>query len=162
MKKLKIEIKYAVISSCAIVIWMILEKITGFHDSNIHIQPIVTNFYGVVGIILYYLALKEKKVKYYGGDMTWAQGFLSGIYLSTFLAVLSPLYNSIIFNVISHDFFENMVKQFDQQEESKIVEATRSFYNLKSIIFQSCLDSLSFGILTAAILSLFLGKKSTS
>lgn len=161
MKNFEIEIKYAFISAGSIILWMLLEKIAGFHDSNIHLQPIITNLYGIVGLFVYFFALREKKMRFYRGKMSWSQGFLSGIFLSTFLAVLSPLYNTLIIKYVSPSFLKNMAQQFDLNKGQQVLETGASYYNLKSFIFQSCIDSLSFGILASAILALFISKKST-
>jgi len=37
------------------------------------------------------LALRDKKLNFYNGQMSWTQGFISGVIVSVVVAILAPL-----------------------------------------------------------------------
>ena len=57
MKKIKIEIKWAIIFTIMVLVWMFIEKLAGFHSEHIDKHPIYTNFIIIPTIIIYVLAL---------------------------------------------------------------------------------------------------------
>ena len=71
MKKNKIEIKWAIIFTIMILVWMFIEKLAGFHSEHIDKHPIYTNFIIIPTIIIYVLALLDKRKNVYNGIMTY-------------------------------------------------------------------------------------------
>ena len=76
MKKFAIEIKWGILFSVATLVWMIIENSVGLHDVYIGKQARYTNLFGIVAVVIYVLALREKKYLFYKGVMSWQQGFL--------------------------------------------------------------------------------------
>ena len=106
MKKFTIEIKWAVIFTIAGLLWMFLEKKLGWHDALIAKQPIYTMLFSIIAIIIFVLAIKDKKANYYENDIDWKQGFLSGCIVSLIVAILSPLSQYITMEIISPNYFQ--------------------------------------------------------
>jgi hypothetical protein len=71
MKSIKIELKWAFIFTIMSLLWMALEKVTGLHDVNIEQHYIYTNLYAIPAIVIYVLALKDKKHNFYGGRVNY-------------------------------------------------------------------------------------------
>lgn len=71
MKKFGIEIKWSIIFSAVLLLWMVMEKLLGWHDELIEKHAIYTNFFSIVAIVIYVFALFDKRKNYYGGKMTW-------------------------------------------------------------------------------------------
>ena len=71
MKTYRIEIKWALISAAMFLAWMIMEKLAGLHDKHLEQQPVVTTLILIPSIIIYVLALLDKKKSYYSGRMTY-------------------------------------------------------------------------------------------
>ena len=109
MKNIKIEIKWAIIFSIVGLLWMLLEKLSGLHGKYIDYHLYLTNLFAIPAIWMMVLALKEKKEKYYAGNMTYLQGLISGIILSAFIALLSPLTQWITSYVITPEYFPNVI-----------------------------------------------------
>ena len=61
MKKIQIEIKWAIIFVIMTLIWMILEKVAGLHDEHIDKHPIFTNFIAIPAIAIYVFAILDKR-----------------------------------------------------------------------------------------------------
>ena len=65
MKKFAIEIKWGILFSVATLVWMIIENSVGLHDVYIGKQARYTNLFGIVAVVIYVLALREKKYLFY-------------------------------------------------------------------------------------------------
>ena len=91
MKNIAHEIKWAVIFIVAGMAWMLLEKLTGLHDKHIDMHPIITNLFMIVAIAVYWFALSAKR-KANGGTITFKKAFVSGLLMTLFITVLTPLW----------------------------------------------------------------------
>lgn len=158
MNRFIIEIKWGIIFSQITLVWMIIEKSVGLHDQLIAKQAIYSNLFAIPAIIVYVLALKNKKKAFYNNNINWAQAFVSGIYLSIVIALLSPLIQYITFEFISPNYFENMVKHTVSNKILSFEKATEIF-NERSYIIQNSIASLSMGVVTAAVISYFIQTK---
>ncbi len=90
MKNRTIELKWGVIFSIMMLLWMALEKVTGLHGEHIESHPIFTNFVAIPAILIYVLALKDKKKNFYDGNMSYKQGLISAIITTLVVTMLSP------------------------------------------------------------------------
>lgn len=158
MKKFSIEIKWGIIFSVVSLLWMFLEKGLGWHDENISQHAIYTNLFAIVAIVLYVLALLDKRKNFYNGTMTWSQGFVSGIVISTVVAVLSPLAQYITHELITPDYFENVI-EYSVESGAMKREAAEEYFNLTSYIIQSFFFALVVGVVTSAIVAYFVKRK---
>ncbi len=158
MKKFAIEIKWAIIFSIATLLWIFMEKSLGWHDELIAKQAIYTNFFAIVAIAIYVLAIWDKRKNFFHGKMTWTQGFISGIILSAIVAILSPLVQYISTKIISPDYFTNAI-DYAVENGRMSLESAEGFFNMKSYILQGFFTALGMGTVTSAIVALVLRKK---
>ena len=158
MKKFKIEGKWVLIFFAATLLWMLAERLTGLHDKNIEYHHIVSNFFSVVAIFIYVFALLDKRKNYFGGKMTWLQGFVSGLVISLGVAILTPLGQYITSTLITPHFFDNMIA-YAVENEKMTQAAAEAYFNLKSYIIQSTIFAPVAGIVTSAIVALFVRNK---
>ena len=158
MKKFRIEIKWAVIFSLATLLWMAFEKSMGWHDQLIEKHAIYTNFFAVIAIAVYVLALLDKRKMDFNGKMNWKQGFISGIILSVIIALVSPLTQYITSTIITPEYFTNIIK-FAVDSGKMSQEAAESYFSLKSYVIQSVFGALTLGIVTSAIVAFFVRKQ---
>lgn len=158
MKKFVIEIKWGVIFALVALLWMVLEKMLGWHDELIKKHAIYTNFFAVPAILVYVFALLDKRKNYYDGKMTWLQGFLAGIGITVVVAVLSPLTQYITSTVITPEYFPNVIEA--TVELGKMTrEQAEKYFNLQNYIVQSIIGAIIMGVVTSAIVALFVKKK---
>ena len=134
MKKFAIEIRWGIQFSIITLVWMIFEKSMGWHDALISYQTKYTNLFAFVAIGLYFIALADKKKNFYKGTMDWKQGFISGMLLSTVIAILSPMVQSVTYTYITPHYFEKIIEyrvanQFQTQSQAEM------YFNLKSFSF---------------------------
>lgn len=159
MGNLKIEVKWAILFSLMVLLWMLLEKLSGLHGSNIDYQYYLTNLFAIPAIIVMVLALKDKKKNFYNGQMSYVNGLLSGIILSVIIAVISPLTQWVTSYVISPEYFPNVIKRSVEIGYFETTEQAKAFFNYKNYAIQGAIGALIMGGVTTAIAMLFLKSK---
>ncbi|MBE7640461.1 DUF4199 family protein [Salegentibacter sp. BLCTC] len=158
MKNYQIEIKWGIIFFFISLLWMYFEKLMGWHDVLIAKHPIYTNFFGLIAIVIYFFAIYDKRKNFFRGKMSWQQGFVSGVILSIVIALLSPIGQLITHYLISPDFFKNAIENSVARNAMQAEDAA-AYFNLSSYIVQSIAGALMFGVVTAAIVALFVKRK---
>ncbi len=154
MKNYKIEIKWAVIFAAMFLLWMTMEKLTGLHDKYLEQQQFVTMLILIPSVIIYVLAIKDKKKNFYTGYMTYKQSFLSGLMLTVFVVLLSPINQLITSYIITPGYFDNVIDHtvksgmFTQQQ-------AEAQFNIKSYIITSIVGALATGLIFSSIISIF-------
>ena len=129
MGSIKIEFKWAIIFSIMGLIWMVLEKFSGLHSTYIDYHLYLTNLFAIPAIWVMVLALKAKKKKFYGGQMSYKQGLISGIILSLIIALLSPLTQWITSYIITPEYFPNVIKRSVELGYYKTTEEAQANFN---------------------------------
>ena len=129
MNKIKIEFKWALIFSVIALLWMVLEKLSGLHDKYIDYHLYLTNLFAIPAVIAMVMALKDKKKNFYGGEMTYLQGLISGIILSLLIALFSPLTQWITSYVITPEYFPNVIKRSVELGFFKTTEEATAQFN---------------------------------
>lgn len=160
MKTRTIEIKWAIIFSVVGLLWMLMEKLTGLHSTHIDKHMYLTNLFAIPAIIMMVLALKDKKRNFYKGQMSYKQGFVSGLIISVFIALLSPLTQWITSAIITPEYFPNVIAYSVETGYYKSVAEAEAYFNLKNYIIQSSIGALIMGIITTAVIMVFLQTKS--
>lgn len=159
MKKLKVEIKWAILFSMMTLVWMVLEKLSGLHSNYIDYHLYLTNFFAIPAIWFMVMALQEKKKVYYDGQMSFKQGFISGLILSVIIALLSPLTQWIISYVISPEYFPNVIKRSVEIGYFKSTAEAEANFNYSNYAKQGAIGALIMGIVTTAIAMIFIRSK---
>ncbi len=158
MKKFVIEIKWALIFIVMMLLWMIMEKLTGLHDVNIDKHPIVTNLVAIPAILIYIIALLNKRKKFYGGSMTYLQGFTTGVIMTVIITIFTPLLQYITSVYITPDYFTNVIA-YTVEKGEMTQEAAEAYFNLENYMIMSLYGSFIMGLVTTAIVAIFTRKK---
>lgn len=158
MSKIRLEFKWAIRFLLAILAWMILEKYVGLHDVHIAKHAIYTNLFALVAITIYVLALIDKRNNDYEGKMSWKQGFTTGVTMTIIIALFSPLTQYISSTVISPDYFNNII-EFSVETKKMNREIAEGYFSLGSYMLQAFFGALTTGIVTSAIVALFVKKQ---
>ncbi|MEH6408331.1 MAG: DUF4199 domain-containing protein [Leeuwenhoekiella sp.] len=157
MSSVRMELKWAVIFVLAGLLWVYFERLVGWHGKNIQDQALYTNLYALVAVAIYVLALYDKRNNFYGGIMTWKQGFMSGLVLTLFVTLFTPISQYIISFYITPDYFNNAIEYAVQSGHSTRHEA-KSFFNFENYLLYSTLGALVMGTITSAAVALFIRK----
>ncbi|HQE12344.1 MAG TPA: DUF4199 domain-containing protein [Flavipsychrobacter sp.] len=159
MNKIKIEFKWALIFSVIALLWMVLEKLSGLHDKYIDYHLYLTNLFAIPAVIAMVMALKDKKKNFYGGEMTYLQGLISGIILSLLIALFSPLTQWITSYVITPEYFPNVIKRSVELGFFKTTEEATAQFNYLNYARQGAIGAFIMGVLTTAIAMIFIRSK---
>ncbi len=158
MSKYKIEIKWAFIYTIASLAWMVFEKEMGWHDVHISKHPLYSTLFSFIGIIIYYFALREKKIISYHNNIHWKEAFVSGAIMTVFITILAIPVFYLTVNVISPAFFKNMTN-YAVSSQVYTQEQAESYFNSQSYLLQIVGGSLSMGIVTSAVIAYIIQTK---
>ncbi|NVK50180.1 MAG: DUF4199 domain-containing protein [Cyclobacteriaceae bacterium] len=158
MKNLRIEIKWAIIFVLMTLLWMLFEKSMGWHDEGIADHASYTNLYAIPAILVYVFALLDKKKNYFGGHMTYKQGFMSGIVITIIVAILSPLNQYLISTYITPEYFANVIEYSVSNGVMEQTEA-EAYFSLKNYMLISVIGALLMGLITTLVVALFVRSK---
>ncbi|HAQ37569.1 MAG TPA: DUF4199 domain-containing protein [Saprospirales bacterium] len=159
MKKISIEIKWAVIFSVLGLLWMLLEKLSGLHGKYIDYHLYLTNLFYIPAIYVLVQALKAKKRLFYNGQMTYVQGLMSGILLSVLIALFSPLTQWITSYIITPEYFPNVIRRSVELGYFNTIAEAEANFNYANYAKQGAIGMLFMGILTTAIAMIFIKTK---
>jgi len=159
MKNIKLELKWAIYFVIMQLIWMLLEKAAGLYTLRIHKHAVYSNFIAIPAIAVYVLALLDKRSNFYGGTMSYMQGFISGLMISVFVTLLTPITQYLISVGIAPEFFPNMM-EYSVANGSMTKDAAEKYFNLKNFIVQGMMFTPVMGIVTTLVVAVFVKKKS--
>lgn len=157
MKKFAIEIKWGIRYAFLWILWLFIEKSSGYYDVKISDQALYSLLFTFVIFFVYYVAIKEKKKDFFKDDMSWKQGCVTGIFLTIVMALLTPFCQIIFHKAIAPEFFPNMIEYSVSKGNSR--ETAENYFNLSSSIIQSVFSTLSLGVVISAVVALFLQTK---
>ena len=159
MKNIKIEIKWALIFSIVVLVWMLLEKLSGLHSEYIDYHLYLTNLFVIPAVWIMVLALKDKKKNFYNGQITYKQGLISGIILTVFITLLSPITQWITSFVITPEYFPNVIKRSVELGYYSTTAEAEANFNYENYAVQGMIGSLVMGVITTAIAMIFIRSK---
>lgn len=158
MKKYTTEIKWGLIFTIVALLWMVFERLMGWHGENIDQHAAMTNLFAIPAILIYVFALLDKRKRDYNGIMTWKEGFISGLIITLVVVILSPLAQYLTHTVISPEYFTNVI-EYAVSAEQMTREEAESYFTLNNYMVQSAVGGLIMGIITSAVVALFTKKK---
>ena len=159
MKKYALEIKWGLIFTGVALLWMVFEKLMGWHGEKIEMHPVYTNFFAIIAITVFVFALRDKR-RQLGGVMNWKEGFIAGAIISVVVALLSPLSQYIVHAFLSPEYFPNAIS-YAVENGKMDQQAAAAYFSLKSYIVQAAIGGLIMGLITSAIVALFVRTTAT-
>ena len=162
MKNIKIEIKWAIYFTLMTLVWMLLEKLSGLHGKYIDYHLYLTNLFAIPAILFMVLALKDKKKNFYNGNMAYMQGLTSGLIISAFIALLSPVSQWITSYIITPEYFPNIIKRSVELGHYKTAAEAEANFNYPNYAIQSAIGALVMGVITTAIAMIFIRTNKSS
>jgi len=157
MKKFAIEIKWGIRYFFAFLVWVYVEKMSGYYNEKINDYFLYSMLFTFIAIFIYVMSINDKKKNYFHNNMDWKQGSVTGIFMTIVIAILMPLCQIIIHKGMAPEFFPNMIE--NSVSKGTKMEDAKAYFNLSSYIFQSVFSVLSFGVVISAIVAYFLQTK---
>lgn len=161
MEKIKIELKWSVIFVMTTLVWMLIEKWSGLYSEHIDKHEMVSMFFMLPAITVYVLALLDKRKQTYAGSMSYMEGFKSGLIITAFVTLVSPLTQYITSVWIGPEYFANIIAYSVEQGKMTQTEA-EAYFNLKNYVIEGLIGAPIMGLMTTAIVAIFTRKKKTN
>ena len=155
MKKITIELKWAIIFTIVTLCWMLLEKTLGWHDEQIADHAWLTLFFMPFAVLMYVLLMREKRRRVFKNTLSWKQGFIAGLIMTVFVTILSPLSQYITHNYITPKYFEN-VKNYSVTNDLMTIEVANEYFNFNNYMMQAAIGAFVIGIVTSAFVAIFM------
>jgi Protein of unknown function (DUF4199) len=169
MKNLKTEIKYAVFSAIALVLWVLIEHLLGFNTSRMEIGEYTQPIIAIVVLIFLFFGIREKRNKDFGGTLTFLQGLKTAFFISLFYALLQGLWFAVYSKIINPEYatllFQFQEKQLaaagktPEQIVDEMAMAKMIFGNVAVQFVFFILSTTTVNTVVGAIMTLFLKKK---
>lgn len=157
MKKFEIELKWASAFTAISIAWVYFEKFLGYHDVKVSSQALFSFWLMIPQALIYVVAIREKRQRYYNGEITWQKAFISGVVLSAVIAGLSPAAIYIMVEFVSPDFLSNIVEVRAEQGMQR--EGLEQLYSLNSLVSQAIFNNLATGVFFSALIALIFKNK---
>lgn len=159
--KYKLEIKWALIFIGTTLLWMVLEKIVGLHSTHIDKHMYLTNLFAIPAILIYVLAFKEKK-KAHSNVLTFKDAVRCGLMITFFVAILSPPAQWIISEIITPEYFPNVIAYSVASGYHNSLEEAQAYFNLENYMIQSVVGALVMGVITSVVVAFVIRSKKQS
>ncbi|MCI0664850.1 MAG: DUF4199 domain-containing protein [Acidobacteria bacterium] len=147
---MKTEIKWGVIFVIVSFLWISLEWLVGLHDKYISMQQYFGFLFVIPAVLMMVLAIAEKR-RVLGGEISFKQGFLCGMGVSIVVAILTPLYQWILFRFVSPDFFQNNINYRISLGQDPA--ALQMLYSIKWVLIGGVVVALVTGAITSLLLA---------
>jgi hypothetical protein len=158
MQKYLTEIRWGFIFTAVMLLWMWGEQLVGLHGRHIAQHATYTNLFAIPAILVYVLALRQKKQRDYSGTMSWKQGMQSGLLITLMVVLLSPAAQWLTHKVITPDYFPN-VQAYVTAQGMMSAERAAEYFSLNNYMLQSVIGAAIMGVLTSVIVAFFLRSK---
>ncbi|MGH9970192.1 MAG: DUF4199 domain-containing protein [Pyrinomonadaceae bacterium] len=167
---MKTELKYGLIFSLVVVVYVMIEHALGFNTTRHNIGQ-YTRLGGVlVPIVALFLGIKEKRNKELNGRLTFGQGVKTGVLIAVIQTTLTTLFFFVYGNIINPDFLPTLLEfertkmssgGYPEAEISAQLERLKAMYSLPvQPIFQMMIG-ISYGFVLSLLFSALLKRKST-
>ncbi len=158
MQKYLTEIRWGIIFTAVMLLWMWGEQLVGLHGLHIDQHATYTNIFAIPAILIYVLALRQKRARDYSGSMSWKQGTQAGLIITLVVVLLSPAAQWLTHNVITPDYFANVQAYATAQGMMTMAEAA-AYFSLKNYMLQSVIGAAIMGVVTSVVVAFFLRDK---
>ncbi len=146
-----VELRYAVLTSLATLLWLIVEFVIGFQDKYIGVYPYVTICSLAVPLLCYRQAFQEKRENL-GTKFTLRKALLAGFLLAVFTSIFSIPVEIFFLQLINPDFMADMIR-YAAIHSKQTEEAVAVYINLQSMVMETVIFTFITGIIIASILA---------
>lgn len=149
----RIELRYAMLISLLMLLWLSGEFMIGFQDNPqlIPFHPVVSFFSIIIPVVCGWLTVRDKR-EMLDDKITFGQAFVAGFVTTAFAAMLSIPVQLVFHYFINPDYFITMIN-FAVEQKKATYDAAQVYFNLKSYIFQSVLGTLVVGSMVALVMA---------
>lgn len=150
--KYQTEAKWSVIFFSTTILWMLFEKMMGWHGERVADHANFSIIYDGLFISVYVFAFWDKRRLTGFNSFSWTKGFKFGMVITSFFTLLSPLIQTITHKLISPDFFPNIIELAVKHDLLTLAEAQNKF-NLGNYILENIIGTFALGTICSILLA---------
>jgi hypothetical protein len=148
---IRIELRYAVLTSLLVLLWLIMEFEIGLQDKYVAFHPYISLLAFLIPVVTYRLAIREKIEEKYG-KLSFKQAFVSGLLMTFFCSILAVPIQIGFQKLVNPDFFETMITYTAQKSHSTMEQAAQ-YFNPRNYIAEQVLYTFIIGTIISLILA---------
>lgn len=158
MSNLRIELRYAMLISLLMLLWLAVEFLVGLHDTYIAYHPYFTLLALIIPVVCSRMAVTDKTEEL-NGRINFKQAFTTGTIVAVLAALFSVPVQLVFHFLINPDFFTGMIDhairhaELNNLDVSKATADATAYFNLQSYLLMSFIGTLVFGLLLAAFMA---------
>ncbi len=157
MKKISLELKWALIIGLMQLFLVLIDRLFGILDfqsiSKIAFSGIPLT---IISLYLFVFALYKIKAKRYSGVMTYKDGFKSGIIITLYFLASLPLIHLLTY-LANPQYFSEAI-QYAIDNNKMTLEQAQYQYSFTYYLIANIIGSAFSGILLSAIIPIFVNK----
>ncbi|MEK7253810.1 MAG: DUF4199 domain-containing protein [Bacteroidota bacterium] len=144
---MRTEIKWAIIATIVLFVWLLLEKLLGLHAPEKLATWMIVDFIAsiLIFIAIYYMTTRDKRDVELGGVMSWKQGFWAAAVMTLIFIPLSSLVVYIFIKFVSPELPGSLTSY---AKSTKDAISTFMSSHVTSSIVGGLLFSLIFPVFT--------------
>lgn len=148
------------------MVWLFLSYYLGMHDGGLVMIQWMTLFAVLISVIGYLLALRSLTRTF--PEIQYLEGIRSGAIIAGVAAVIAALAQVIYFQWINPGRTDQMVELtrayylesgLSENDANQFAEGARKTFGMTSYIIQSALGAIIIGMMSTAIMMLFLRRR---
>jgi hypothetical protein len=149
---IRIELRYAVLTSLCVLLWLVLEYAVGLQDTYIAMHPFVSIAFSIIiPFVTYRMALREKIEEKFG-KLSFRRAFVSGLLITVLSTILLVPVLLGFHKLINPDLLQNLIVYTTQSSKYSLEQAA-VFFNLKAYITGSVVEAFVVGVFVSLILA---------
>ncbi len=154
---IRIELKYAMLITLLLLLWLAFEFMIGIQDRYIAWYPYATilSFFIPIGATRQAMVAKREMLH---GEMPFKKAFITGLTIAGLTAVFAIPSQLVFHYIINPDFFEDMIQYAVAHGHSTSAQAAQ-YYNLRTSLIEGVVGSLLLGSLIAGVMAYFMRTK---
>lgn len=152
---LRIAIRYSVLCSLLVLLWLSLEFMVGLQDKYARFHPYISLLSFCIPLFCIYRAVRERAIE--KSQLNFLQAFGTGLLVTVFAAILAIPVQLIFQNFVNPDFFQNMVDYAARRalylglDVSQARQQAQHFFNIGNYLLLSFVGTGFIGIICSLI-----------
>ncbi|MDF1656053.1 MAG: DUF4199 domain-containing protein [Verrucomicrobiales bacterium] len=161
-----LELRWGLIIGSVNMGWLFLSYYLGMHDQGLGMIQVMTLVSVLLSVVGYLLGLRDITFRF--PDTQYKEGLRSGAIIAGIVAVFAALSQVIYFKLINPGWTEQMVELtrnfylesgLPETEAEQFAEGAKQTFGLTSYMIQSALGAIIIGMISTAIILMFLRKR---
>jgi hypothetical protein len=164
---MRLELKYGLLTALFLCVWVLIEYLLGFHNSNFSVGRVTGFFSIIIPIVTIFIALQKKKESNPNKNITFKEGLKAGFLVTIVYAVLFTGFLTVYYNYINPEARQlalerektQMIERGKTPEEAEqTIQENRAKVNDAFLLIIGFTTTIFLGMVITAIETIVLQK----